>query len=86
MNNKYPNVTNLLINSRNKSSRGQRSVNKALGYKDNLGSAYSSVERGFCSIPEHKLKDYSTVLDIDVNELKDAWLKDYRLKLDRIME
>lgn len=53
----------------------QSDLSLLLGYKN--GQFISNVERGLCNIPLKMLKRISEVLDINVEELKTAILKDH---------
>ncbi len=55
---------------------GQEELSKLLGYKN--GQFISNVERGKCSVPLKSLSKLSNVLNIPVEELIEAVVKDYR--------
>lgn len=54
----------------------QEELSKLLGYKN--GQFISNVERGKCSVPLKSLAKLANTLDIPVEELVDAVVKDFQ--------
>jgi len=54
----------------------QEELSKLLGYKN--GQFISNVERGKCSIPLKSLAKLANILDIPVEELVEAVVKDFQ--------
>ena len=78
----FMNVANLVKLKRQEHPKkySQGKLSEALGYKD--GQFISNLERGLCSIPLKGMSKFIEVLDIDKNELKNAFLKDYEETID----
>ncbi len=62
----------------------QAELSEILGYKN--GQFISNVERALCNIPLKMLRKISGVLDIDIDDLKQAMLRDHDITLDNYLQ
>jgi transcriptional regulator with XRE-family HTH domain len=61
----------------------QNDVSVEVGFsKSTQGQFISNLERGLCNIPPTKIKKLCTTLNIELNDLKLAMLRDYEIALD----
>lgn len=78
----FNHIAQLIKESRLKHPRrySQSELSHALGYRN--GQFISNVERGLCSIPLKGIGNVAEILDINVEEVKAAILKDYEATLN----
>ena len=82
----FSEMAKLIKNSRENraTALSQSQLSKLLGYKN--GQFISNVERGLCNIPLKMVYNVSGVLDIPIDELKQALTKDFEDTIENYLK
>ena len=82
----FQNIAKLIKEKRlgHPKSYSQSELSHLLGYKN--GQFISNVERALCNVPLKMLRRVTEILDISVEELKNAILEDHEMTLDNYLK
>ena len=88
MSRSFKNIAEVIRRTRAEAGLSQVELSARVGY-DRNGQFVSNIERGICSVPERKIKDFAEELEINPNEIRRAMVFDYAasigLKVDTLI-
>lgn len=84
MRSKFKHISYLIKTKRLQKLMRQTELSRQLGYPD--GQFINNLERGACGLPPKMMGLVSLHLDVPINELAHAMLKDYAATLDQAIE
>lgn len=83
MKGKFIHISRVVRESRYKTPYSQQDLSSKLGYRSLSGGQFiSNVERGLCGLPPKKMVETAQILNVDIQVLKEASIRDYQESLE----
>lgn len=79
----FSNIGNTISKFRTRKNMSQIELSNSLGYKN--GQFVSNIERGCCNVPLEKINLIAELLDVPVETIVRAMVKDYKIHLNTML-